>query len=209
MKKIIITAIALVFILSNFSFTADETEKKVIKSAQDNLQNSLLKIPAGHEKDFGFKNREEFALCTVGSPYRVITFTKDFYEGEMVANKKYIVLQNEWRIPVMVNGQNRILLTINANSDNYNVVDMGGAALAKELQQRNNAGNHCYILRVYPLACDFLVVAEAPAFTDVQCIPMTSAIKAIPSLTSNSKSFYSLSEAIQIIKNELKNQSKN
>lgn len=209
MKKLIFTALTLTIAIVNFSFNVDDTQKRVIKSAQEQLASSLEKIPAGKETGFGFKNRSEFALSNIGNPYRVLAFTGDFYSDSEVKEGNCIFLQNEWRVPVTVNGENRLLLTVTNDADQYNVVDVGGAALAKELQQKNPSANNCCLLRVYPLSVDFLVVSNSESFSEAKYIPMSSALQAIPLLTEINQPFYTLHDVIHIIKEELKNQSKN
>ncbi|MEO5570953.1 MAG: hypothetical protein ABIT08_03230 [Bacteroidia bacterium] len=107
MKKIFIF-IAVAFVCNGFALPPDESETKVLKAAHDNMALSLSKIPEGKENLYGFISRTEFSTCTVGTPYRVVTFSDDFFKDEVLANKNYLQLQNEWRVPVVKNNNNRL-----------------------------------------------------------------------------------------------------
>lgn len=207
-KSIFLTA-ALVCILARISFSCDDISSKVIKAAQDNLASSLAKIPAGQEKSFGFTSRDEFVNASVGKPYRVITFHKDFYNDEVTLDKNNsIVTQNEWRVPVTVNGKNRLLLTVTGIGDEYKVVDVGGAGLAKELEQKTIVGNNYFLLRIYPLSADFVAVSNSASLEQAQFIPLTSALSAFEFLKAIDKSSWLLDELLSQIKEE-KKRSKN
>lgn len=193
--------------------SSDEIENKVIQVAQDNLVVTLSKIPEGREKLYGFENRGEFQNCSIGKPYHVITLTPAFFSDEEIqVNKNYLIEQNEWRVPVQVNGENRLLLTVTINNEEYHVVDLGGMELAKELQQKSKdfkiQGNNS-ILRIYPLTSDFLIKELAGSSGQAGYIPLTSAFIGINPLKDNPGREYSLNEMLQIVKRELKNQSKN
>ena len=204
--------IAALIFCSSFA-SSDEIENKVIKAAQDNLASALSKIPVGKENLYGFSSRDEFKSCSVGKPYRVITLNNAFYnDAAVMAQKNYIIEQNEWRVPVIVNGENRLLLTVTGESETFNVVDLGGMQLAKELQQKSekfNLSESRYILRIYPLASDFLVKLTPGLLTNARYLPLTSASMGIETIKEDSRYEYSLSEVLQLVKQELKNQSKN
>ncbi len=200
-------------ILAGFSISLpDEKEDRVIKIAQDNLTTSLAKIPEGQEKLYGFTNREEFRTSSIGKPYRVITFSNDYYNEETLSDKNYILIQNEWRVPVTVDGKNRLLFTVSQQDTTLEVVDLGGAVLAKELQEKDNnvlSGSH-YLLRIYPLTIDFLVeVTPGGSLANATYIPLTSAAIAINSLNEKRISKLTLPEVLYIVKQQLKEQSKN
>lgn len=205
--------IAALIFCSSFA-SSDEIENKVIKAAQDNLASALSKIPGGKENLYGFSSRDEFKSCSIGKPYRVITLNNTFYNDDavLVAEKNYIIEQNEWRVPVIVNGENRLLLTVTGESETFHVVDLGGVQLAKELRQKSekfNLSESRYILRIYPLASDFLVKSTLGLLTNARYIPLTSASMGIETIKEDSRYEYSLSEVLQLVKQELKNQSKN
>lgn len=197
------------FALVSFSFS-DFTENRVTETATNQLAVWLAKIPVGQESHFGFTNREEFNSAQISKPYRTISFTNDYFTDQKSGEKNYIIYQNEWRVPVAVNNENRVLLTIYGRDSILNVVDMGGTVLAKELQQRTTTGNsgNNYILRIYQLGADILVhTNEGQEVSEGIFIPMTSALMSMETLKT--KSSFSQAEILQIVKQKLQEKSKN
>jgi hypothetical protein len=145
--------------------------------------------------------------CEIGKPYRVLVFSNDFYNGEIDENKNYIEIKNEWKVPVMIKGVNRNLLTVGGTSGNYNVASMGDTTLAKELQQRNkypDESDTYYLLRVPQLAADFFAHETNHSLAEAEFVPLSSAAKAIPALSQGGfKAAYSLSEVEQMVKQTL------
>ncbi|MCX6311877.1 MAG: hypothetical protein NT084_09615 [Bacteroidetes bacterium] len=209
MRKII--PILFVFAICSFAFSFPEKCDTLVKQvAEDNLAISLAKIPVGQENNFGFANREEFKLGKIGNPFRTITFTNDFYQDSKLTDKNYILLQNEWRVPVSVNGNNRILLTVYGKDSTLNVVDIGGMVLSKELQEKTpiSESNNNYILRVYPLGMDFIVTTNSnQSLAEGTYIPMQSAESFITALSG--KTTFTQSEILKLVKEKLAEQSKN
>lgn len=201
-------AIALLAIFS-FSFTGiDNHETQVKKAATEQLQTTLAKIPAGQETNFGFSSREEFKLAATGDVYRTITVTNEFLQDEKLTGKNYIRVQNEWRVPVAVNGENRVLLTVFGQDTALNVVDIGGAALAKEMQTKSAGqnGKDKFIFRIYPLTMDFIVFVDpGKTLADGIYFPMNSALLGIPALSGAPMT---QAEVFQQVKNKLKETAK-
>ncbi len=194
------------FILAGFSIPLPiDNDSKVMMVAADNLTLSLAKIPAGQENNYGFKNREEFTVSSVAKPFRVITLNQDFFTDATPGDKNYLSMQNEWRVPVALKGNNCILLTVSQQGNDLAVVDLGGAMLAKELQISDiePASTNQYILRIYPLTCDFLVkAADGKTLNEATYIPLTSAIMAIKELAV--KKTFTLAEILPLIKQQIK-----
>lgn len=205
-----IALILILFILAAFSAPQpDNNDGEVMKVAKKNLASWLAQIPAGQESVFGFNNREEFTTANIAKPFRIITLNKNFFVEETLSDKNYLLMQNEWRVPVMAKGKNSLLLTVSRQDTTFSAVDMGGATLAKELQQKDiePALNNQYILRIYPLACDFLVKAVAgKPFNEATYIPLTSAVMAIKEL--GDKKTFTLIEILPLVKQQLKVQPK-
>ena len=135
----------------------------------DSVEKALNLIPVGQEKNFGFTTREEFADSKLGVPLLV---TKIKSDGELS-------MQNEWRVPVVVNNEYRVLLTVikNANGE-FEIVDLGGSSLAKEFNTITINGKRPNILlRSYDFKIDFLSVNElinAPGLQNC-IVPLQSA----------------------------------
>jgi hypothetical protein len=190
------------------SFTVSEQDV-VVKTAQQGLQHFLSLIPAGMGENYGFSAQDDMGQCTIGKPYRMLTMSADFYNDAYVPGKNDLVAGKEWRIPVVLNGTHKTLLTVTEDNGSYAVADLGGAELARELQRVSvNAGtNDLYLLRIHRLYADFLVVANSQVLSDAAFVPLSSAVTAMPSLISGHS--YTLSEVEAAIKTTLKTQPKN
>ena len=73
-----------------------------------------------------FRQEDDMDLLVVEEkPYRFLEFNEDFYANELTEDKNYILIKNEWRVPVSVKGVNGAMLTVSGNSSNYTVSGMG------------------------------------------------------------------------------------
>ena len=198
--------ILLVISFCSFRLCPDATtDKLVMKAAESQLQVYIAKIQPGHEADYGFTDKDVIENCAVGKPYRLLGFHSDFFTAPLADNINYLVIKNEWRVPVTLNGEHRLLLTVDGNPGNFTVSGMGGAALAKELEYKTanyNDKNDYFILRIHQLSADILVIGQENSFADAEFIPMASAHKAIPAFGDSKKSF-TLNEVQTYIKNAL------
>lgn len=111
-----------------------DTDKLVMKAAEGQLDAFVGKIEPGHAAEFGFKESDNLENCGITKPYRIIAFNSDFYVGPLQESTNYIDIKNEWRVPVTVKGEHRVLLTVNGYSGNFRATDMGSPELAKELE---------------------------------------------------------------------------
>ena len=212
MNKYIVFIFPLVFLCSFRSIVANNDQ--VMNAARSGLAGYLEKIPAGSQDQYGFAAGDDLQKCTVGKPYQMLAVTIDFLRNPFVADPLTYAADlqpgNEWRVPVVLNGANHTLLTVANNQGNCQVVNLGGAELSVELQQKSaNAGadDNFYLFRVYQLSCDFFVDAKGASLADAAYFPLQSAIMAIPSLSG--KPSYTLSELLPIIKGALNQQAKN
>ena len=199
---------ALAASLSGFKRPSNDEHTKVVQAANEKLSSFLANIPAGSEGQFGLTNRDEIKIATLGNPYHVLVMSKEFYDAQSLTtinNTGYITESNEWRVPVKVKGDSRLLMTVNVNDGKYTAGDIGGAGLAHELQQmtgKPKSKHTYYILRIYSLTSDFLVDAPGGSLADARFIPLASARMAMPALTMN-KAGYSLTETLNAIKEKL------
>jgi hypothetical protein len=84
-----------------------------------------------------------------------------------------------------VNGENRVLLTVFGQDTALNVVDIGGALLAKEMQSKSigHSQKDKFIFRIYPLTMDFIVFVEhGKSLEEGVYYPMSSALMGMPAL---------------------------
>lgn len=196
--------IILTVICCSFFIPQDNnTDKLVMKAAEGQLEAYLGKIKPGNYAAFGFKEGDDLENCNIAKPYRLITFTNDFYKQELTDNVNYIDIKQEWLVPVTVKGEHRVLFTVNGTSGNFTVSGMGSAELAKELEIKSApfSDNDAYfLLRIPPLSVDFFVADHENSFDNAEFIPLESAKKAIPSLRTSSKQSFSLDEVQKMVK---------
>lgn len=192
------------------SFTVLREAEEVTGVARNGLQKFLAMIPSGHEADYGFSRGEHLQSCTVGVPFRMVGLSAEFYNSTYVPGRSYVVDGKQWRVPVILGGQYKTLLTVAGKSGDFNVIDLGGAGLATDLQRAGKlvgAADNYFILRIHPLACDFLAAGNTQLLDDAAIVPLTSAIMAMPELQT--KQTYTLAELLPVIRKTLDQQSKN
>jgi hypothetical protein len=158
------------------------TEQLVTKTAAQSLMTWLAKIPAGQERNYGFADRQEFEQAAVGQPVRMATIDPQSILAEANPDYKLVKEMKVWRVPVLVKGDYRALLTVARVEGSYHTVEIGAAGLAGELGHFAQAGigkqanDRTYILRIFQLRSDFILVAPAEAeLEDGEIYPMQSA----------------------------------
>lgn len=121
----------------------------------------LDKIPQGFESRYGFNNRKEFSRAEVGVPVRV-------YRADTDNPSDHPLPENEWRVPVLVDGEHRALLTVTAENGVLSVVDLGAAVLAREFgdYHRKYPGKSRALLRLHALKCDMMIIGRPGAAVD-------------------------------------------
>jgi hypothetical protein len=129
-------------------------------TARTELQSYLEKIPTGLEERYGFHNRQEFSRAIPGDPLRIYSIHPDSIRGEINPGKEYLVAQEEWKVPVLIDGDARALLTVAKVDGKLKVVELGATGLARELGVvgKEHPTDQKIILRLYQLQCDFLVL---------------------------------------------------
>lgn len=209
MKKIFLFLFILCMIVTG-STGQTANREKMIKEAMNELPVWLQKIPGGNESGYGFTNRDEFSLATLGKPYEVFTLTNDFFREEIQTGKNYLETTGEWRIPVMVNQENRAIITIFKKENKWEIVELGARGLARELQEFERypeltKNNGLRLLRVYQLQSDFLF-ADDPSLSsgEITVFPMHSAFINIAKLREGTKIKFGLNELLPYIKEIIK-----
>lgn len=179
------------------------TDKLVMKAAEGQLDAFVGKIEPGHAAEFGFKESDNLENCGITKPYRMIAFNSDFYVGPLQESTNYIDIKNEWRVPVTVKGEHRVLLTVNGYSGNFRATDMGSPELAKELEIKSakfSENDTYYLLHIPSLSADFFVSEHDHSFVDAELIPLESAKIAIPSLRTANKPSFTFDEVQEMVK---------
>ena len=137
----------------------------VLSIARSSYKRFLNKIPPGYESRYGFVHRDEFTRTTVGKPLRVYTAYPDSRKEETGIPVKWPYLLNEWRVPLLVDGEFRSLLTIVETDGVLKAVDLGAAKLAREIGtfNRNNPDGSKALFRLDRLKCDFILIKKSNA----------------------------------------------
>jgi len=164
----------------------------------------LQKIPVGNESLYGFSDRSEFALARLSNPIEV--FTVDFTDLQNYKNGNLkLVSTHEWRVPVIVNGSCRVLLTV-VESPVGKIVDLGGKVLATEIDQKvkvlGEKTRDLKLVRFFQVHSDFLLTMDAGLTADkLELIPMNSALVNLPELASLKEGGITLQNLAPIILN--------
>ena len=110
--KLILTIFITLIVLYTFAQNDSITVKEIIKVGNAGMKNYLEKIPVGNESLYGFNNRYEFENAVLSKPYQVVTVNKEFFNDNDITDKNYLMPTNEWRVPITLNGEYRVLLTV-------------------------------------------------------------------------------------------------
>ncbi|MAM05481.1 MAG: hypothetical protein CMD06_05940 [Flavobacteriales bacterium] len=157
--------------LSKDNKHCDKIPEEILKVAQDQLGDFLLRIPSGKENLYGFNNRNEFSLAEIGYLYEVITLNNNFFKiTKLNSKQEYTKSTNSWRAMILVNNQARALLTLTKINNNWEIVKLGANNLAAELHHIMNNENFkndkidiysdFKLFRVFQLKSDFLLTNE-------------------------------------------------
>lgn len=176
--------------------------KDVVLAANKGLASYLEKIPKGKENWYGFKNRNEFAIAKLGKPYQITTLSKEFYTDKQLSSKNYVVPTGECRVPIIVNGQYRALLTVGFMNGVWKVVGLGAAGLAKDIGEfekkypsSNKSGT---LLNIIDLQVDFILYTQNNS-SDLQAYPLSSA-RTAQFYSKEKNSLKTLSQILSVIK---------
>ena len=178
-------------ILLAFQINAQESDEIIKNMVKNQIGINLSKIPVNKENSFGFNSRNDFKNCNVGEPIRVITLSNNI-----------LVELNEWRVPIVLDGRNKLFFTVQKNNSDFEVVDIGGADLAKEIQEiKTNTMPVKYLIRLFNLHIDFVSHKLLSNIDEEMIIPLQSAKKFLDSnLVYSEKDVLSFRNLLEIIK---------
>jgi hypothetical protein len=130
-----------------------------VAAARSGLRKLLDALPAHTLDRYGFADRGEVERAALAPPYRV--WTTD-------AQASAVAAAGEWRFPVTVDGGYRALLTVARVDGEWRAVDLGAAALSRELaaleRDRGVApGTRRVLLRLPALRADLAAFPGADA----------------------------------------------
>jgi hypothetical protein len=132
--------------------------ESVTAAARAYLPTLSDKIPAGYEQRYGFRDRREVAKATVGRPIRVTTINPEPTETQSTVELLPLDL---WRVPVVVDGEHRALVTVARVDGEWRAVEFGATRLAARLQTVSatirQKDEQVALLRIHRLSRDYLV----------------------------------------------------
>ncbi len=162
MKRVLpfCTAILTVSVVSTQLSLSQTQDENVIRAAQDGLQLYLQKIPPGAERRYGFSDRTEFTSAVIGSPMGLCSIHPDSLRDGIKSGKHFLMNLEEWKVPVLVGGDMRAILTIAKVEGKFRVVELSGAGLAQELNlfNKQHPKEKKAFLRLFQAHCDFLIL---------------------------------------------------
>jgi hypothetical protein len=225
MKKYILS-IALLFVLYTcfqifstsglapdrvYAVTTESQDDEIVKAARDNLNRFLSMIPYGYENLYGFNSRGDFLNADVGTPYSVYSLSTEFLKNDNPDLKDFLYQVDEWRVPVLIGNKMCCLLTVVKENDQYKCVDLGGAALANELngyeKYFNSEVQKKSILRLYQINCDFLVFLNKNfSISDGDFYALSSSVTSLGKDQVVSEKIYKFDELSLIIKKKYSEQ---
>jgi hypothetical protein len=167
--------------------THPAAEDEVYRAAVSGLPSFLDLIPVNREHDYGFENREEFDRAVVGRPIQMYLLSDELSPLSI----------DEWRVPVLVDGAHRALLTVARVDGLWRAVDFGAAVLARELGTFKSPGEKV-LLRCFQRQCDFVVIPaasrNAEGVEEGRVYPLQSARLNLPALDKRAEPFFTFQE---------------
>ncbi len=200
--------LGLIMLCSSVSFGQMDMVKEVTDAAEKGYQAYLEKIPDGQESHYGFNNQEEFARVKTGKPYQIIILKKEFFTDPELTGEDCLQPLNEWRVPLMVDHENRAFLTVARIKGSYKAVGLGAAGLAREVGEfeKTHPSKNQYgkILRVYKMTSDFVLLPDEANPASPTLFPLKSAKNSLNEKGESAAS-YKLNQGLQLIRKHVKN----
>ena len=150
------------------SQTAAPSDKEIRAAAERDCPAFLARIPEGAEAAYGFDSHDELEKAKLGRPFRVIAAQINPGTDRVETLRPL----DEWRVPVVVDGSARALLTVVLKNGKLRATDFGAAVLSRTLERLENSlaisdETPRSLVRAFALRQDFLSVgttAESARF---------------------------------------------
>lgn len=164
-------SVILVFILSNFCTIAllaqdAQISKEISLIAERDFKLFLENIPIGMETNYGFSDRNEFEKASLGKPISILSPSKYFYSPAPIdSSKTNYELSPICEVPILVNGNIRCLLRIEAKNNNCSAIGIGGSLTSIEIDKITkeiglNIANELSLINFPELKCQYLIVYD-------------------------------------------------
>lgn len=157
--------------------SAVQASAEVAATASAGLRAWLDAVPASLRVQHGFRSADELAHAVVGRPYPVLTLARE--------RRRELLATELWRVPVLVGGEHRALLTVARSSGRWSVVEIGAARLAAQLgaiEQRLSpaaAQRPRALLRLFSLRADLLLLGADAEGRPPVAWPLPSAARGL------------------------------
>lgn len=132
----IIVAAAVIFLSGSITTTAAEgIPPEVIKAAEKGLAEFIPQIPLQEMENYGFLSPDEYFSVKLGEPFKLYTIPPQGIDTLALSPSvdKVLAETDHWMVPVMVQGERRVMITVVSNKDRWEAVGLSGARLAYEL----------------------------------------------------------------------------
>jgi hypothetical protein len=164
--------------LTRFGFIS-EVPDSVNSAAQIGLRPFWESILSTDSKRYGFPPGSDFKSISLGQPYRVMTILPEelfaYRTGEDIRTK--LRETTMWFFPVFYEGIPKIILTVDLVGGRWKAVAIGGAGLAAQLHELEQAwpendSRRNILVRIFQATSDIVIVADRDA---VVVVPLESA----------------------------------
>src|SRR5688572_21261071 len=150
---------------------------EVMKTVDASRATWLHMFPAEELPDYGFKDQEEKARAIPGNAIEVFNMYRDF-DGKIQSQPA-----GEFLVPLLVNGQSRVFLTVAFFQNKWQVVAVGEMNLAQEaapyISQAAKTNSSLVWLRNLNHSADFIADASTAATeANLQFMPLSTAGRA-------------------------------
>lgn len=153
------------------------TGPRPMAAARQGLAGMLAAIPEGLERQHGFDHRQQLKQASLGASFQLVTLTRGAAAGGWRLRSL-----DQWRVPVVVQGQARTLITVARVNGRLVAVELGAAVLARELHaglerlQAADGAHQRAIVRLHRQRADLLLVAPVGQPLEAgRLLPLTSA----------------------------------
>jgi hypothetical protein len=182
---------------ANKKVVSRESKAALYKTAESELLEILEKMQVGEEAEYGFNDRNEFYRAQLGIPYQEYSLPYKNFSEQTYKPTGY------WRIPVVVDGENRAMLRYIIEDGEWKWKGFGATGLARELgaleKSRSEKPLSGRILRDYNFVCDYIqfdIVAEDTI--EGYLIPLKNAKAFLETVDSTVKKQYNVSEIMEL-----------
>jgi hypothetical protein len=156
---------------------AERASAEVAEVAAAGLRTWLDAIPASLRAEHGLRSADELALAVAGRPCPVLTLARQ--------RPRELLATDLWRVPVLVRGEHRALLTVARIAGRAAVVEIGAARLAAQLgaiEQRLSPADTRRpraLLRLFALRADLLLLGARADGLPAIAWPLPSAERSL------------------------------